>query len=257
MSGIREPVGAGAFYPARAAELADYVDLLLDAAEPPAVPGALRALVVPHAGHVYSGAVAAAAFATLPLHAPRLRVALLGPSHFVPLAGAAVTGADAWRTPLGDVPVDDSLRTAALAAGAVVDDRPHSADHALEVELPYLQRRAAPDLRVLPVAIGHDGLEVVPRLAEDALLVVSTDLSHYHDDATARLLDRRTADRVLELDAEAIGDRDACGAAALRALLRCARAAGWTCTLLELRTSADASGDARRVVGYGAFAFYL
>ena len=159
MSGIREPVGAGAFYPARAAELADYVDLLLDAAEPPAVPGELRALVVPHAGYVYAGAVAAAAFATVPAGAAH-RVAVVGPSHFVPLAGVAVTGADAWRTPLGDVPVDDGLRAAALEAGAVVDDRPHSADHALEVELPYLQRRAAPDLRVLPVAVGHGGVEI-------------------------------------------------------------------------------------------------
>ena len=255
MSGIRAPVAAGEFYPARAAELADYVDLLLDAAEPPAVPGELRALVVPHAGFVYAGPVAAAAFATMPPDTAQLRVALVGPSHFVPLGGAAVTDAAAWRTPLGDVPVDDGLRSAALEAGAVVDERPHSAEHALEVELPYLQRRAAPDLRVLPVAIGHGGVDLVARLAADALVVVSTDLSHYHDDATARLLDRRTADRVLALDADAIGDRDACGAAALRALLRHARTAGWTCTLLELRTSADASGDTRRVVGYGAFAF--
>jgi len=257
MTGIRVPVAAGTFYPARAAELADHVDHLLDAAEPPSVPGELRALVVPHAGYAYAGAVAAAAFAALPAGAADLRVALLGPSHFTPLAGAAVTGAEAWRTPLGDVRVDDVLRTAALDAGAVVDERPHSADHALEVELPFLQRRAAGDLRVLPVAIGHDGVEVVARLADDAFVVVSTDLSHYHDDVTARLLDRRTADRVLALDADGIRDRDACGGAALRALLHCARDARWTCTLLDLRTSADASGDVRRVVGYGAFAFSL
>ena len=254
MNGVRAPVAAGSFYPARAAELADVVDRLLVEAEPPAVPGELRALVVPHAGYVYSGAVAAAAFALLPAGAPGLRVAVVGPSHFVPLIGAAVTGAAAWRTPLGEVPVDDGLRAKALEARAVVDDRPHSADHALEVQLPFLQRRAAADLRVLPVAVGHGGADVVATLAADALVVVSTDLSHYHDDVTARLVDRRTTDRVLDLDAEAIQDLDACGAAALRALLRHARAAGWTCTLLDLRTSADATGDVSRVVGYGAFA---
>jgi hypothetical protein len=126
------------------------------------------------------------------------------------------------------------------------------------VELPFLQRRVGDGLRVLPVAIGGDAEEtaaVVAALAEDALVVVSTDLSHYLDDDEARRVDRRTAEAVVALDDGAIGDRDACGADALRALLRHARAAAWTCVLIDLRTSADASGDRRRVVGYGAFAF--
>jgi MEMO1 family protein len=257
VSGTRQPAAAGSFYPADAATLARLVDGLLAAAPPSRPAGEVRALVVPHAGYAYSGAVAAAAFATLPARVFD-RVALLGPSHFTALHGAAVSGAEAWRTPLGTVPVDDALRISTIAAGAVVDDRPHRDDHALEVELPFLQRCAGAGLRVLPVAVGNGGAETAPlyaTLADAALIVVSSDLSHYHDDATARGLDRRTAQAVLALDDGAIGDRDACGAAALRGLLLHARRAGWACTLVDLRTSADASGDLRHVVGYGAFAF--
>jgi AmmeMemoRadiSam system protein B len=249
---------AGRFYPGNAAELQATVERLLGAARPAALPGELRALVAPHAGYVYSGRVAATAFATLPPGVPALRVVLLGPSHFRPLTGAAVSGADGWRTPLGVVPVDGDLRETAVAAGAFVDDGPHGADHALEVELPFLQQRAGDGLTVLPLAIGGAADEpaaVVAALADDALIVVSTDLSHYHDDATARRLDRHTADAVVSLEADAISASDACGADALRALVIVARRAGWTCTALELRTSADAYGDAERVVGYGAFAF--
>lgn len=254
MNDVRPPVAAGYFYPAGAIDLAETVDGLLATCRPPRTGGALRALVVPHAGYVYSGAVAAAAFAAIDMGR---RVALLGPSHFVPLRGVAVSGARAWRTPLGVVPVDPELRSNAVAAGAVVDDGPHVHDHALEVELPFLQRRVGDTLGILPAAVGA-GLEatasVVAALAPDALIVVSSDLSHYLDDATARTVDRRTAQAVVDLDDEAIGDRDACGAHALRGLLAHARRAGWTCTLIDLRTSADATGHRERVVGYGAFA---
>jgi AmmeMemoRadiSam system protein B len=254
---VRPPVAAGRFYPGHAAELRATVDRLLEAASPAPLPDDLRALVAPHAGYVYSGAVAATAFANVEAGKPVLRAALLGPSHFVPLRGAAVSGADGWGTPLGVVPVDEDLRATAVAAGAFVDDEPHVADHALEVELPFLQQRAGDGLAVLPVAIGGAADElaaVVAALAGEALIVVSTDLSHYHDDVTARRLDRRTADAVVALDAHAITTSDACGADALRALLVAAGRAGWACTELQLRTSADAYGDVDRVVGYGAFA---
>lgn len=251
---IRAPVAAGRFYPAGAEQLADVVDRLLLARLRPPLPGRLRALVVPHAGYAYSGSVAASAFALLP---PRveLHAALLGPSHFVAIDGVAASAADAWRTPLGDVPVDDDLRAAAVDAGAAVNDAPHRDDHALEVELPFLQRRTSQGLRVLPLAVGGNAVDVVAALAAThALLVVSSDLSHYYDDATARRLDRATADAVVALDVNAVGDRTACGASAVRALLRHARDDRWTCTLLDLRTSADTTGDASTVVGYGAFA---
>jgi hypothetical protein len=258
VSSVRPPVAAGRFYPADANELATTVDRLLAAAAPAPPEPELRALVAPHAGYIYSGAVAATAFAVLPPEVEELRVALLGPSHFVPLRGVAVSGADAWRTPLGDVTVDRDLRAAAVAAGAVVDDLPHRDDHALEVELPLLQRRAGRGLRLLPAAVGGDATDeaVLAQLASQALVVVSTDLSHYHDDETARRLDRRTADAVLALDVDAIGELDACGAPALRSLVAHARRSGWRCSLLDLRTSADAYGEVGRVVGYGAFAFF-
>jgi hypothetical protein len=166
-----------------------------------------------------------------------LRVALLGPSHFAPLRGIAVSGADGWLTPLGTVPVDGGLRTTAVSAGAVVDDMPHARDHALEVQLPFLQQRAGEELSVLPAAVGgpeDETAAVVEALSPEALIVVSTDLSHFHDYATARRLDRRTADAVVALDVTAIRDSDACGADALRALLVHAQRAGWRCVELEL-----------------------
>src|SRR5262249_37166444 len=138
-----------------------------------------------------------------------------------------------------------------------VDDAPHEGDHALEVELPFLQRLVGEGLRVLPVAAGsgEDAAAIVAAVGDAALVVVSTDLSHYHADATARTLDRATADAVVALDAAAIGDGAACGAAGLRGLVLHARQAGWSATLLALDTSAAAARDTRRVVGYGAFAF--
>ena len=259
MNAVRPPLAAGRFYPADAGELARVVDGLLEQAQPAAPSGVLRGLVAPHAGYVYSGRVAATAFAAVREQVEQLRVALLGPAHFTPLRRTAVSGADAWRTPLGEVPVDRELRAAAVAAGAVVDDRPHRDDHALEVELPFLQRRVGRGLRVLPIAVGSgvdETAAVVAALGPDALIVISTDLSHDHDDETARRLDRRTAEAVVSLDADAIGDLDACGAHALRGAVLHARRSKWRCSLLDLRTSADAGGDEASVVGYGAFAFY-
>ena len=257
MTDPRRPVAAGSFYPGDPAELAALVDRLLADAPPRPPAGRLRALVVPHAGYAYSGAVAAAAFAVIPAAERGLRVALIGPSHFVPLRGASLPEVASWSTPIGTVKIDDGLREAAAAAGAVVDDEPHAHDHALEVELPFLQRRAGEGLRALPVSVNSAdaAAAVIDAVAGEALIVVSTDLSHYNDDATARRLDRRTAEAVLALDRTALRNRDACGVGALRGLLGHARRAGWVCALLELRTSADASGDVDRVVGYGAFAF--
>jgi AmmeMemoRadiSam system protein B len=258
VAAVRGPVAAGSFYPADRSELAALVDRLFAAARQPVLPpGRLRALVVPHAGYRYSGAVAAAGFAAIPAGAAGLRVVLLGPSHFVPLQTAAITKADAWETPLGSIPVDRELCAAALEAGAVPDEPPHRSDHALEVELPFLQRRSGRGLSVVPIAVGPaaGAAQLVGALAPSALIVVSSDLSHYYDDAAARRIDSHTAQAVLALDDAALGDLDACGIHALRALLRDARKAGWTATLLDLRTSADAGGDPGQVVGYGAFAF--
>jgi AmmeMemoRadiSam system protein B len=255
---VRRPVAAGRFYPDDPSELAGLVDRLLAAAAEPLLPaGTLRALVVPHAGYAYSGAVAAAGFAAIPAGATELRVALLGPSHFAPLESTAVSAAGVWETPLGSVPVDQELRAAALRAGAATDEWPHQNDHALEVQLPFLQRRTGRELGIVPIAIGSaaGAAELVAALAAEALIVVSSDLSHYHDDEAAHRIDSRTAQAVLALDDAAVGELDACGVHALRALLRHARREEWVTTLLDLHTSGDVGGDRRRVVGYGAFAF--
>ena len=248
----RAPTAAGLFYPAGRAELAELVDELLDRAGRHPAPD-VRGVVAPHAGYEFSGTVAASAFALMP---GVDRVVLLGPSHHVPLAGLAVTAAKAWETPLGKVHISSSLRKTAVAAGAVVDDAPHADDHALEVELPFLQRTCPRGLEVLPVAVGSTVTSDVVRLLEalDAFVVVSTDLSHHLPEEFARQHDLETADAVLRREPHAIRDGDACGVFALRGLVEHALRHELTVELLDLRTSADATGDPSSVVGYGAFA---
>jgi AmmeMemoRadiSam system protein B len=249
---IRKPAAAGLFYPADREVLAARVDALLGEAGRRPDEGVL-ALVAPHAGYDYSGRVAASAFAIAP---DATEVVLLGPSHFVPLAGMALSSDDAWETPLGEVRVSKRLRKEALAAGAFVDDEPHARDHALEVVLPFLQRVCRGGAEILPVAVGSTLTTDVARLIETlgALAVVSTDLSHYLPDEAARRRDRETSEAVLRLQVHAIRDGDACGVFALRGLVEHARRHDLDVELLDLRTSADATGDRGRVVGYGAFA---
>lgn len=248
---IRAPVAAGLFYPASADELGHAIDSLLSGAR--RTPAGALGLVAPHAGYAFSGPVAASAFASAPAAA---RVLLLGPSHFLPLAGMAVSSAEAWRTPLGEVPVADDLRRGAISAGAIVDDAPHDRDHALEVELPFLQRTCPDGLEILPVAVGRTAAgEVADLIASlEAFVVVSTDLSHYFDQETAVLLDAETAKAVVGLRPEGIRDDRACGVFALRGLVEHARRHDLELELIDLRTSADTAGDPSSVVGYGAFA---
>ena len=256
---IRPPAVAGMFYPAGAAALAAAVDDLLEAAA--TSPGsAPHGLVAPHAGYAYSGPVAAVAYRALDGRSGSIRqVVLLGPPHHVPVAGAVVPGAGAWSTPLGVVPVADDLRAAAISAGAIVQDLPHAPEHSLEVHLPFLQRCLRQEFSVLPVLVGEMGIGAAADLIEalwggdSTLVVVSTDLSHYLDEATAHEVDRATADAIVGLRPEGIGDRAACGTRALRGLVECARRACLRIDLLALATSADTSGDSSRVVGYGAF----
>jgi AmmeMemoRadiSam system protein B len=255
---IRRPAAAGTFYPGRTHVLARTVDDLLDLATVPEGIARLRAIVVPHAGYVYSGPVAASAYVLLRGMAARVRrIAIFGPAHFVPLRGTAVPEAEAWSTPLGEVPVDPELRLLCSRGGATIDDRPHEPEHSIEVQLPFLQRIVGPELGVLPVAVGvtspADVADLIAEIPDHVPVVVSTDLSHYHDDASARRLDRRTAEAVVALDPSAIGPEDACGVFALRGLVEHARRTGLEIRLLDLRTSADTAGDPSSVVGYGAF----
>jgi len=261
---IRPPAVAGSFYPADPARLAETVDGLLDAAAPaqqglPPDAGRVRAVVVPHAGYPYSGAVAAAAFVRLVGQRPP-GVVLVGPAHFAPIVGCVVPQATQWRTPLGTLPVDTTLRDTAMHTGLVrADDRPHAPEHSLEVQLPFLQRTLG-RLPVLPVA-AHAPTAAVADLLDavtrdtSTIVLVSTDLSHYRPDPLARELDAHTAAAILDLRPDRIADPAACGVHALRGLLAWASRHGLTPHQLMLGTSADTGGDPDRVVGYASFAF--
>ncbi len=257
---VRTPAVAGTFYPARPRELGQMVDdLLADAPIPDDAP-LPSALVVPHAGYVYSGPVAATAYARLSNKAASIsRVVAFGPVHYVPVRGAAVPAAETWATPLGEVPIDSALRQRAVALGAAVDDRPHAPEHALEVQLPFLQRLLGERFTFLPVAVSELSATQAADLIggffaeEGTLVLVSTDLSHYHDLATARRLDRHAADAIVARNASALSSDDACGFYPLRGLVELARRKGLPIELVDLRTSGDTAGGPERVVGYGAF----
>ncbi|HKS98791.1 MAG TPA: AmmeMemoRadiSam system protein B [Rugosimonospora sp.] len=255
---VRPPAVAGRFYPADPEELARTVDGLL-AAAPPETPAA--AYAVPHAGYQYSGPTAARVYACLRDQAYEVRrVLLLGPPHYSRIRGCAVPRAGAWRTPLGEVPVDGDAAGVLTGGGyAVAADEPFAAEHSMEVQLPFLQRCLPPGVPVLPVAVGPSTVEQVVAVLATAgpgtAVLCSTDLSHYQTEADARQQDARTAEAVLELAPDRIGLRDACGVFALRGLLGWARGRGLAARLLGLTTSAAATGDTTRVVGYGAFAF--
>jgi AmmeMemoRadiSam system protein B len=256
---IRPPAAAGTFYPADARDLARDVDALLDAATTAADEPQPLALVTPHAGYVYSGPIAAEGYALVRGRNIR-RVVVLGPAHLVPLRGMAVPATRAWRTPLGDVEIDPLLREAAALSGAAVDDVPHAPEHAIEVQLPFLLRALGHRWALLPVAVGVTRPDAVADLLERVwgeadLVVVSTDLSHYLDEASARRIDQRTAQAVLALAPEDIAEDAACGCHPLRGMLAFAARSGLAPRLLRLGTSAEASGDRSSVVGYGTFAF--
>jgi len=262
---VRAPAVAGRFYPGDPRELAAMVDHDLAAGRTRRATmgsGRLIGVVAPHAGYVYSGPVAGAAYALLdaPVQQRVRRVLLLGPAHYVPVRGIALPSVAAFETPLGELRVADDLRTAlALLPGVVVDDYPHEPEHSLEVQLPFLQRSLG-EVEILPGLVGSaDAALVAGVLAQvwgdpKTLVVVSTDLSHYCDLATARRRDAGTAASVVALDDAAIADDDACGARPLRGLLRQARRTSSVVELVDLATSADSIGPPDRVVGYGAFA---
>jgi MEMO1 family protein len=263
---VRPAAVAGRFYPADPAALAALVDGLLSNARPArtARPGTWPvALIAPHAGYRYSGAVTATAYAAVRQWAGEVSgVVILGPAHFAPLQGMAVPSVDAFATPLGPVAVDREARSRALPA-VVVDDEPHAYEHAIETQLPFLLRCLRPGIRVLPVLVGAAPPAAVAALLSTVacdpgvLTVVSTDLSHYLSRAQAQERDARTAAGILAKDGDVLQPRDACGYHPLRGLLQFAAGRDLTVQLLQLATSADTGGDPDRVVGYGAFLLHV
>jgi MEMO1 family protein len=259
---IRRPAVAGTFYPATREELMNALSEAFADSRPPDPPVTPKALVAPHAGYVYSGAIAASAYRTIEGRDDIRRVVLLGPSHFVPFEGLAAPAADVFRTPLGDFDIASDARDVVGALPQVtVSDTPHMREHSLEVQLPFLQHQLSGSVDLLPLAVGYCPPEAVAGVLEaiwggpETLVVVSTDLSHYLDSKTARARDSATAEAVLELNPDAIGDGSACGSYGLRGLLIAARSHELDCRLLDLRNSGDTAGGPEQVVGYGAFAF--
>jgi MEMO1 family protein len=262
MGAIRAPAVAGTFYPAHADRLRAAIEGYLAASGARTMPMP-KAVIAPHAGYVYAGPVAGHAFGSLREEAPRIsRVVVIGPAHFVPIRGLALPGADAFRTPLGDVPLDGD------ATGAIADlpqvqvaDGPHHPEHALEVEIPFLQTVLG-DFGLVPLVVGDATPEEVAQVLErlwdgpETLIVISSDLSHYEPYEGARAHDAATGAAIERLDVATLGPRDACGWLPIAGLLIEAGRRGMRAVRLDLRNSGDTAGGRDQVVGYGAWAFH-
>ncbi len=269
---IRPPVVAGQFYPSDTARLGQDVEKFLEQADSGAVPGKIVGLIAPHAGYMYSGGVAAHAYRLLERGQFDLAI-VLAPSHRVPFSGASVFLGDAYQTPLGLVPVDKELSGRLADASPLISYRPdaHSHEHSLEVQLPFLQKTLG-DFDLVAIVMGRSDAaqcrsiaRAIADLVGDrrALLVASTDLSHYHSQAQAVALDQvvqRYVDRYDPeglLAAEARGECEACGAIPMATVMMASRELGATGgVVLKYATSGDVTGDHSQVVGYMAAALY-
>jgi AmmeMemoRadiSam system protein B len=254
---------AGFFYPEDSTELESAVAAYLAAV--PAIPDTAKtpkALIVPHAGFVYSGPVAASAYARIADQRDVIRrVVLLGPSHRVALRGLAASSAEHFRTPLGEVPLDRSAIDSILELPQVqILDEAHRSEHSLEVQLPFLQYLLA-DFSLVPLSVGNAKAEQVDEVIErlwggaETLIVVSSDLSHYYDYETARGLDAATTRAIENLDPHGLDSESACGRVPTRGLLLAAKQHGLAVETVDLRNSGDTAGQKREVVGYGSYVF--
>ena len=263
MNTVRPAAVAGMFYPqapaALGAAVLGYLAEWQSSADADASPP--KAVIVPHAGYVYSAPVAASAYRRIArTKGVTRRVVLLGPVHRVPIRGLALPAADVFATPLGTVEVDTEAAARALELPQVRrSEAAHALEHSLEVQLPFLQT-VLEDFRIVPFAVGDatpdEVAEVIGRLwgGPETLIVVSSDLSHYHPYAVARQLDRGTAAAIMALDAS-LDHEQACGATPINGFALCARRRDLEPELLDLRNSGDTAGDKSRVVGYAAFAY--
>lgn len=259
---VRNPAAQGTFYPEDAAELARMVDGFLAAPAlipPPA--GRVRAVIAPHAGYVYSGALAGQALRLIP--ADTRRVIILAPSHHVGFEGTSLPAYQLFHNALGNIPLDAGCASLRTQDPALFRDLPeaHAEEHALEVMLPFLQRRLK-RFTLIPIVVGQRfdagsiARALAPLLADPATaLVVSSDLSHYHPYAEANRLDHACLGRILALDASGLQDQELCGQAPVTCLLALAKLKGWRPVLVGSTNSGDTAGDKSRVVGYGAVAF--
>lgn len=254
----RQPAVAGAFYPADPKQLHQMLaEYLNDAAIDGKVP---KAIIAPHAGYIYSGPIAATAYARLKKAHDRItRVVLIGPSHRVAFLGLAVSRAEAFVTPLGNIPVDQAAvqRIVQLPFVEYIEQA-HSYEHSLEVHLPFLQE-VLDSFEIVPIVAGDASPEQVGQVLEmlwggdETLIVISSDLSHYHHYATAQQMDKATSQIIEQLQYERLDSESACGRVPVRGLMKLAREQKLSITTIDLRNSGDTAGDKSRVVGYGAY----
>ncbi len=257
---VQRAAVAGTFYPGEPDVLARTLATLLATAEPETEGPVPAAIVAPHAGYVYSGPIAASAYARLaPLKGTVRRVVLIGPAHQLYFHGIAAPTADQFETPLGAIPVDRAAVARLLALPHVAEnDAAFAGEHCLEVHLPFLQTVLG-DFTLVPLIAGHAGGRDVAEVLEllwagpDTLPVISSDLSHYHDYETARRRDAETARAIEALAGERLDYDDACGRTPIAGLLQVARARGLAARTVDLRNSGDTAGPRGEVVGYGAW----
>ncbi len=265
MLSVRSPAGAGSFYPLQTAALTHKVKAMLGAAKAEPVSAAAippKAIIVPHAGYIYSGTTAALAYQRLQAWRQQIhRVVLLGPVHRVPVRGLALPGVDAFDTPLGRIPVDQAgVDILSHLKQVVTSPAAHAQEHSLEVQLPFLQM-VLEHFTLLPLAVGDATASEVAQVLDavwggpETLIVISSDLSHYLPYDNAQEMDRNTVNHMLQLDSH-ITPAQACGAAPVNGLLLAAAQHHLTPELLGLCNSGDTAGDKGRVVGYGALAFH-
>ena len=257
----RPPAVAGLFYPDDQKQLNELVNEMLSQARPADQPP-VKALIAPHAGLIYSGPVAASAYASLKEQAEVIkRVVLLGPSHRVGFEGIATCSASDYQMPFGNIEIDRQAIASIRQLPQVHElDRAHAAEHSLEVQLPFLQT-VLQAFSLVPLVVGDCPAQQVAEVLEllwggdETLIVISSDLSHYHPYEEAKFLDQKTSDAIINLKPELIRYDDACGRNPVNGMLVSARHHHLQCKLIDLRNSGDTEGTRDRVVGYGAYLF--
>ncbi|MBI3775771.1 MAG: AmmeMemoRadiSam system protein B [Gammaproteobacteria bacterium] len=258
MATLRHPAVAGMFYPDNADELHAQLQALLAVAH---VNGLRpKAIIAPHAGYIYSGPIAASVYAQLKPYAHEItRVVLLGPAHRVAVRGIAVPSVDLFAMPLGNIPIDHAaLRLIAGLPFVRTSDQAHAQEHSLEVQLPFLQEILG-EFSLVPLVVGEANPTQVAQVLErlwggaETVIVISSDLSHYHDYATAQRLDAATSRAIEQLRFEDLNHDSACGCNPVSGLLYVARQRGLHAQALDVRNSGDTAGSRDHVVGYGAY----
>lgn len=257
---VRKPAVAGAFYPADPIELQSLIEELIDRAD--TTLRAPKALIVPHAGYIYSGPIAASGYALIKQSKVDIsNVILLGPSHRVGFKGLAVSDAEQYESPLGRIPINLSSIEKISTLDCVHHlDQAHALEHSLEVHLPFLQAVLG-NFTLMPIVAGDASPKQVCDVLDllwggpETLIIVSSDLSHYHDYDTARVMDRETSDAIEQLRETSLSHQSACGKVPVSGLLAAARKRDLKATTIDLRNSGDTAGPKDRVVGYGTYVF--